>query len=391
MGLSDHWVNLINQCLSVVSYSNLLNGSSIGLMKSKRDEKKGGRSPLNSAMSGFNDFVDACGLIQAPKSATRGISDHGPLIGSDTLIGRALNTPFRLKKILKTWNWEVFGNVQENLKKAEEKVMEETIKSDVDPANISLLNNLVTARGNYEIAANNYNTFLRDKARLNWIKDSDVNSNFFHTSIKMRQAQNTIYELENDSRNIITTQQGISEILIDYFKKKFEHQSVQINESIFDVVPHLISEADNCFLEECPNEEEIKHDVFNLNVDSAPGPDGFTGIFYRAAWEIIKGNLVDDIQFCWRYNIIPSGMNSNFIVLIPEIKGAKAAKSFRPIGLSRYLPNPFSQQQYAFVKNRNIHEKILLASELVNEMSTIRRGGNVGLKLDISQAYDTMS
>ncbi|XP_026399288.1 uncharacterized protein LOC113295154 [Papaver somniferum] len=39
----------------------------------------------------------------------------------------------------------------------------------------------------------------------------------------------------------------------------------------------------------------------------------------------------------------------------------------------------------------NIHEQILLASELVNEMSTNRRGGNVGLKLDISQAYDTMS
>ncbi|XP_026416624.1 uncharacterized protein LOC113312071 [Papaver somniferum] len=449
----------------------------------RKASKRGGRSPLKSAMSDFNDFVDACGLIQAPKSglefswcngrvgnkrilcnldralfnlkwidtfsgwhyhvAARGISDHGPLIGSDTLIGRALNTPFRFqqmwlthpsflqmvidswneditgnlififmnklkrpKKILKIWNWEVFGNVQENLKKDEDKVMEETIKSGVDPANIFLLNKMVTARGNYEIAANNYNTFLRDKARLNWIKDGDVNSKFFHTSIKMRQAQNTIPELENDSGNIITTQ-GISKILIDYFKKKFEYQSVQINESIFDVASHLISEADNCVLEECPNEEEIKHVVFNLNVDSAPDPDGFTGIFYRAAWEIVKDNLVDVIQFCWRYNIIPSGMNSNFLVLIPKIKGAKTAKSFRPIGLSnfcfkiitkmiterltRYLPNLISQQQYAFVKNRNIHEQILLDSELVNEMSTIRRRGNVGLKLDISQAYDIMS
>ncbi|XP_026416967.1 uncharacterized protein LOC113312428 [Papaver somniferum] len=250
----------------------------------------------------------------------RGISDHGPLIGSDTVIGRALNTPFRfqqmwlthpsflqvvidswnediignpififmnklkrLKNILKTWNWEIFGNVQENLKKVEDKVMEETIKSDVDPANISLLNNLVTARGNYEMAANNYNTFLRDKARLNWIKDGDMNSKFFHTSIKMRQSQNTISELENDSGDIITTQQGISDLLIDYFKKKFEHQSVQINDSIFDVVPHIISEADNFFLEDCPNEEEIKKVVFNLNVDSAPGPDGFTGVFLQSS------------------------------------------------------------------------------------------------------------
>ncbi|XP_026451379.1 uncharacterized protein LOC113351651 [Papaver somniferum] len=314
------------------------------------DEKKGGRSPLNAAMSDFNDCIDACGLIQAPKSgldpAARGISDHGPLIGSDILIGRALNTPFKFQQM-----WLTHPSFLQ--------VVVDSWNEDIT--------------SNYEIAANNYNTFLRDKARMNWIKDGD----------------------------------GISEILIDYFKKKCEYHTVQINDSILDVVPHLISEDDNLYLEECPNEEKIKRVVFNLNAGSAPGPDGFTGTFYRAVWEIFKGNLLEAIQFCWRNNIIPSGMNSNFLVLIPKIKGAKTAKIFRPIGLSNfcfkiitkiiteritsYLPNLVSQQQYAFVKNRNINEQILLASELVNEISTIRRGGNVDLKLDISQAYDTMS
>ncbi|XP_026434585.1 uncharacterized protein LOC113332125 [Papaver somniferum] len=40
---------------------------------------------------------------------------------------------------------------------------------------------------------------------------------------------------------------------------------------------------------------------------------------------------------------------------------------------------------------RNIQEKIVLASELVNELDTKRRGGNVGLKLDITQDFDSMS
>ncbi|XP_026410064.1 uncharacterized protein LOC113305190 [Papaver somniferum] len=401
MNRRDLWKDLYG--ISLLDKSWLIIGDFNTVLNT--NEKKGGRSLLTSAMSDFNDCVDSCGLIQAPKSglvfswcngrvgkkiilcnldralfnlkwldtfsgwhyhvATRELSDHGPLIGSDTVIGRALNTPFRLKKVIKVWNWEVFGNVQENLKKAEDKVMEETIKSDIDPTNISLLNNLVTSRGEYEMAANNYHTFLRDKARLNWIKDGDVNSKFLHTSIKMRQAQNTITKLENDSGDIITTEQ------------------------------------------ECPDKDEIKKVVFNLNVNGAPGPDGFIGIFYRAAWDIIRGNLLDVVQFCWKNNIIPSGMNSNFLVLIPKMKGTKTAKSFRPIGLSnfcfkiitkiiierltRYLPNLISQQQYAFVKNRNIHEQILLASELVNEMSTTIRGDNVDLKLDISQAYDTMS
>ncbi|XP_026378092.1 uncharacterized protein LOC113272480 [Papaver somniferum] len=50
-----------------------------------------------------------------------------------------------------------------------------------------------------------------------------------------------------------------------------------------------------------------------------------------------------------------------------------------------------SPQQCAFIKGGNIHEQVLLAYEMVNEMNIKRRGGNVGLKLDISQAYDTLS
>ncbi|XP_026442772.1 uncharacterized protein LOC113342431 [Papaver somniferum] len=50
-----------------------------------------------------------------------------------------------------------------------------------------------------------------------------------------------------------------------------------------------------------------------------------------------------------------------------------------------------SEQQGAFIKGINIHEKIVLASELVNEIDIKWRGGNVGLKIDITQAYDSLS
>ncbi|XP_026398972.1 uncharacterized protein LOC113294812 [Papaver somniferum] len=43
------------------------------------------------------------------------------------------------------------------------------------------------------------------------------------------------------------------------------------------------------------------------------------------------------------------------------------------------------------MNGRNIHENTALASELINEISTERKYGNVGLKLDIAQAFDTVS
>ncbi|XP_026419826.1 uncharacterized protein LOC113315790 [Papaver somniferum] len=413
------------------------------------DEKRGGTSLISTSMKDFQDCVDFCGLLQAPKNGldfslcngrdgnkrilcnldgalfnlkwldkfngwhykvgNRGISDHSHLLGSDAIIPRAPNPPFRFQQMWLNYpNFlQVFCDVKDTLKKAEEKVLEETLKSDSDPTNINLLNNLVTARGLCDMAANNYNTFLRDKARISWIQDGDVNTKFFHTSIKLRQAQNAISEIENSSGNTITDQLGVSNVLIDYFSTKFAHQNVSIHDSFFEASPTAITAEDNSFLEKVPSEEDIRNAVFDLNQDSAPGPDGFTGIFYRFAWEVIKTDLVTAVQYCWENNFIPSGMNSNFLVLIPKVHGAKNAKQFRPIGLSnfcfkvitkivtmrisQYLPKIISPQQCAFIKNRNIHEQVLLASELVNELSVKRRGGNLGLKLDISQAYDTMS
>ncbi|XP_026445585.1 uncharacterized protein LOC113346241 [Papaver somniferum] len=50
-----------------------------------------------------------------------------------------------------------------------------------------------------------------------------------------------------------------------------------------------------------------------------------------------------------------------------------------------------SPQQVAYVKGRCIQDQIRLASEMINEMAKKGRCGNVGLKLDISQAYDSVS
>ncbi|XP_026410669.1 uncharacterized protein LOC113305892 [Papaver somniferum] len=222
------------------------------------------------------------------------------------------------------------------------------------------------------MAAQNYHTILSQKERVNWIKFGNANTEFFHTQIKLRQAKNNIAKLEDTS-----------------------------------AIPDIVNSEDNKILEKIPSQEEIKEAVFCLNQDGAPGPDGYAGIFYREAWNIIKEDLTNVIQFCWSNQLIPSGLNSNFLILLPKIQGAKKASQFRPIGLSNFCFKIFTKiptirmsnliqkiiypQQCAFIKGRNIHEQVLLASELVNEMNTNIKGGNVALKLNISQTYGTVS
>jgi len=46
-----------------------------------------------------------------------------------------------------------------------------------------------------------------------------------------------------------------------------------------EVIPHLIDESVNELLTKMPSKMEIKHAVFDLNKEGAPGLDGFGDFF----------------------------------------------------------------------------------------------------------------
>ena len=56
-------------------------------------------------------------------------------------------------------------------------------------------------------------------------------------------------------------------------------------------IPSLISEWDNKDLSNPIMDFKIKDAIWSLQANKAPGPDGFTINFYRAAWDIIKEDL----------------------------------------------------------------------------------------------------
>ncbi|XP_026433860.1 uncharacterized protein LOC113331363 [Papaver somniferum] len=73
MGLSHHWVKLINQCVSTVSYSVFLNGSPTGFFKPERGLRQG--DPLSpylhiicsEALSSYIDNLQKRGIVEGIK------------------------------------------------------------------------------------------------------------------------------------------------------------------------------------------------------------------------------------------------------------------------------------------------------------------------------------
>jgi len=178
------------------------------------------------------------------------------------------------------------------------------------------------------------------------------------------------------------------------------------NDMLDSVVPCLVSEEDNHCLLRLPLREEIKGAVFDLNGDGAPGPDGFGGHFYHTFWDIIEVDVIQSVQEFFMTGVLPPNINSNMLVLIPKIKGAQAMGDFRPIALANFqfkivtkiladrlsliTMHIISPEQRGFIRDRNISDCIIMASEAVNMIDKRQFGGNVALKVDIKKAFDTL-
>jgi hypothetical protein len=85
-----------------------------------------------------------------------------------------------------------------------------------------------------------------------------------------------------------------------------------------------------------PTPQEIKAAVFNLNKDSAPGPDGSGAFFFQQFWEIIKEDVVKVVLEFFTSGWIFPGYNSNMIALLPKTPDFISIDQYRPIAMANF-------------------------------------------------------
>ena len=73
--------------------------------------------------------------------------------------------------------------------------------------------------------------------------------------------------------------------------------------------------------------------------DKAPGPDGFTGAFFKAYWDIIKDDVTVALNSLYMLN--SQGfelLNTANIILLPKKRDALRVTDFRPMKGPRMPP-----------------------------------------------------
>ena len=123
------------------------------------------------------------------------------------------------------------------------------------------------------------------------------------------------------------------------------------------------------------------------------------------SWEFFKSDIVEAMHFFQETGCIPKGCNASFIALVPKVRDPTTLDQFKPISLvgSIYkiitkvlsfrmkdvLSLVIDESQSAFLKDRGMLDSVLMANEVVEEITRKQRSG-ICLKVDYEKAYDSV-
>lgn len=113
----------------------------------------------------------------------------------------------------------------------------------------------------------------------------------------------------------------------------FTSLSGERGETVREALHPIVTEEDNVLLTAIPSEDEIKEAALSINVDKAPGPDGFSAGFSHTHWIDIGPEIAREVQGFFNGDSLPDNINHINIRLIPKITNPQKVSDYRPIAL----------------------------------------------------------
>ncbi|EOY25447.1 Uncharacterized protein TCM_016753 [Theobroma cacao] len=167
------------------------------------------------------------------------------------------NKQQQLKKSLKGWNKDVFGDIFSNLRAVEKTAEENELAFQHDPSVINRTQlQRASAKLNNQLSMEKM--FWQQKSRVKWLVEGERNTRFFHMRMQKKRVKISIFKIQ-DSEELRL--------------------------------------------------QEVKDAVFAIDKDSVAGLDGFSSFFYQQCWPIIVEDLLAAVRDFFKGAAFPRGLD----------------------------------------------------------------------------------
>ncbi|XP_042051496.1 uncharacterized protein LOC121796781 [Salvia splendens] len=245
--------------------------------------------------------------------------------------------------------------------------------------------------------------FWRHKAALRWLEDGDKNTRFYQSWVKQKRVRLRIHKI-NVNGCELTEDSAIQASAVEFYQNLLAPCNPVLTEPDLSLLHRLPPSESLAALPEPPDADEVKRAVFDISANSAPGPDGYSALFFQACWSIVGSDVVDAVRQFFGVAFLPRSFTATSIVLIPKKPIPESWGDYRPISLcnvinkvitkilskrlARLLPRVVASNQSGFVKGRLLNDNVLLAQEMFHELQRSTPAPNVAIKIDMAKAYD---
>jgi hypothetical protein len=195
-----------------------------------------------------------------------------------------------LKGVLKRWNMEVYGGMEEKVVELTKEIERLDLKRE---GNLFVEGDNVTQKALFlelRHLLNSKDSMLFQRSRSRWLKEGDANTGYFHACVASRKRSNSIVAL-HVGVGWVDKPMEVRKEVVGYFKNHFAETSwrrPQLDGVDFPSLSPIQIEG----LVKPFSIYEVRDIVDESDGNKSPGPDGFNFAFLKGAWGVVGGDVM---------------------------------------------------------------------------------------------------
>jgi len=236
-----------------------------------------------------------------------------------------------MKASLKEWHTHHSQNLDGKISEAKNLVAVLELKGETMGLQEAEIRELQDLNIRLHSMAQTQHSIQWQKSRLNWLKEGDANSKFFHGYTSNRRRHNAINMVSVDGVSV----EGVHNIraaVFNHFSNHFKVAGAN-RPSVAGLPFRRLTHGEAGNLTKPFSLEEVHQAVRDCDSYKSPGPDGICLGFIKEFWDLLQDDFMRFMEEFHRNGKLCKGLNSTFIALIPKVNSPQRLNDFRPISL----------------------------------------------------------